>query len=88
MLEPEVPAPEPEVEEEEEEKGSSTGLLLAILIPLVIILIVILVPVALFIKRRNKIRNDMAMVSVSSKVEDDYLPDENSLNLPPPQEGP
>ena len=87
LKEPEPKAPEPEpVVEEVEEDESSTGLILAIVITLIIVIIVILVPVILFIKRRNKIRGDMAMVSVSKNpVEDDYLPDE--MNLPPPQEG-
>ena len=70
--------------EVEEEEGSNLGLILAIVITLVIIIIAILVPVILFIKRRNKIRSDMAMVSTTSsrRIEDDYLPDEK--NLPPP----
>ena len=75
------------VEEVVEEEESNIGLILAIVIPLIIIIIAIAIPVALFIKRRNKIRNDMAMVSTTSsrRIEDDYLPDE--MNLPPPQEG-
>ena len=60
--------------EVEEEEGSNLGLILAIVITLVIIIIAILVPVILFIKRRNKIRSDMAMGNLISVGETEGPP--------------